>query len=322
KVGRHDNFFDLGGHSLLIISLQSRIRKLIGRDVDLSFLIQHQTISQQNANFHVSQKLSDGLVQMKAGTSERPIFIVHEVTGDVLSYADVANCFSTKYPVYGITALRLPKDQRNLESFESMASCYVKLMKSVDKHGPYRLVGWSAGGMLAWEIARQLTLNGDTVEFLGMIDTYYSEENETENVDDNTMLIGLLDGLNGGLNESTTEHLKQIKDIDNLIDETRALGILNMEASNDSIKERLSLAKSIETMSSRYVAQDFPVRAHLFCAEDGEAAKSWDTFQGNSRPETVAIGGTHWSMVRSPHANRMVDEIESILDKNQIDPGQ
>ena len=313
RVGRHDNFFDLGGHSLLIVSLQSRIRKLLSQDVDLNYLIQNQSIAQQTEHFYTKSKLVNGLIQMRTGTTERPVFIVHEVTGDVLSYTDVANSFSREYPVYGITALGLNKEERKLDSFESMASCYIGIMKSVAKQGPYRLIGWSAGGMLAWEIARQLTINGEQVEFIGMIDTHYGNLSEADDVEDNIRLIELLNGVHGGLDDSTIKHLQQIDNLDSLIDETRKTGILNIEASNKSVKDRLSVARSMESLFLGYAVRGLPVRAHLFGAEDGEAAKSWEEFKGDPRPLTVPIGGTHWSIVRKPHANRMVAIIESIL---------
>jgi thioesterase domain-containing protein len=107
------------------------------------------------------------LVPLQEGDPDRrPLFCVHPIGGEAVSYRDLARHLDPGQPVYGIQSPDPP-----LTDLRAMAACYVDAIREHQPQGPYRLAGWSMGGVAAYEMARQLAGRGETVEVLALIDT-------------------------------------------------------------------------------------------------------------------------------------------------------
>jgi acetoacetyl-CoA synthetase len=111
------------------------------------------------------------LVLLRPGTGERPVFLVHSLTGDVLQLRAFALALQTDRPVYGVQARGLDPCQEPQTRVEDMAASYVDAIRSIQPAGPYSLGGHSFGGLVAYEMARRLTELGDRVDRLAIIDT-------------------------------------------------------------------------------------------------------------------------------------------------------
>ena len=106
------------------------------------------------------------LVPLQAGSpGRRPFFFVHSVGGEVMAYLKLARLLGSDQPVYGLQSPDPP-----LEDVCEMAARYLAIVREVQPEGPYRIAGWSMGGVVAFELARQLEAQGETTEILAMID--------------------------------------------------------------------------------------------------------------------------------------------------------
>ena len=168
-----DNFFDVGGTSLAAVRLFQGIHDHLGVDLPLSTLVRAQTIADLAA---VIDSPAEGrvpsIVLLRPGTAERPLFLVHSISGDVLQLRPLALRLDTDRPVYGIQALGLDPSEMPQTRVEEMAAAYVDTMRSVQPTGPYDLAGHSFGGLVAFEMARILASQGEHVGWLGLIDTH------------------------------------------------------------------------------------------------------------------------------------------------------
>jgi amino acid adenylation domain-containing protein len=171
EVNVHDNFFARGGNSLLAVQLLAAIEAEFGVRLTLSALFAAPTVAAQaHALRHGDQQLYDfrQTVQLHAGGSRPPLIAIHN-TG-VYCY-HLAQLLGPDQP---LTALQLfdPADTRFPDSIDDIAAEYIRLIRAVQPRGPYQLIGWCVGGVLAFEIACQLVRQQQAVAFLGLIDTW------------------------------------------------------------------------------------------------------------------------------------------------------
>jgi acetoacetyl-CoA synthetase len=114
------------------------------------------------------------LVSMRAGRG-RPLFMLHSITGSIMECLTLAGTLQSDRPVYGLQARGLDGDDAPQRRVEDMARVYIEQMRMVQPSGPYALVGYSFGGLVAFEIAQQLIAAGEKIELLCLLDTYVNE---------------------------------------------------------------------------------------------------------------------------------------------------
>ncbi|MEM9778229.1 MAG: alpha/beta fold hydrolase, partial [Chloroflexota bacterium] len=179
-IGVNESFFALGGHSLLAIRLFNRIHQQFGKSLPLTMLFQAPSIRQlarlidQNQPTH-DQPQDSILVPIQAATGNGlrpPLFCVHGFGGGVVGYGELARLLGSEQPVYGLQALGHDGHNRPDESIEAMASRYIQSMKLAQPKGPYHLGGYCYGGVVAFEMARQLEAQGEQVSFVGIFEGY------------------------------------------------------------------------------------------------------------------------------------------------------
>ena len=191
RIGVNDNFFDIGGHSLIAVRLFRMIRQAYAVDLPISVLFEAPTIAAcaeligartvqseskddtAAAKDEPQATRSTHLVPMNAGPggSEIPFFVCAGMFGNVLNLRHLALQIGADRPVYGLQARGLYGGQEPHETFEEMARDYIVDVRSVQPHGPYLLGGFSGGGLVAYEMARQLVAAGETVADVIMLDT-------------------------------------------------------------------------------------------------------------------------------------------------------
>ncbi|MEH2434859.1 MAG: amino acid adenylation domain-containing protein [Nostoc sp.] len=172
NVGIHDNFFDLGGNSLLAILLLDQINKQFERDLPLSNLFLNQTIeSLAIALYSKTDSLGwSPLVTIQPNGSNPPLFCVHPIFGVVFPYYELAHQLGENQPLYGLQPIGID-GKTPLNRIEDMATHYIEALRSVQPKGPYFIGGWSFGGWVAFEMAQQLQNSGEEVALLAVLDT-------------------------------------------------------------------------------------------------------------------------------------------------------
>ncbi|UQV46666.1 amino acid adenylation domain-containing protein [Janthinobacterium lividum] len=172
QVGRHHNFFDLGGHSLLAIQMLSRVGLHFGRAMRLQDLFMAPSLKRFSEVIATELTLGAdaALVPIRTEGTHRALFLMHEVSG-IPAYAhELAPFIDPRIPVYGLAAPGLAAGEAPLLTLKAMAQRYVAAIRTVQPTGPYRIAGWSAGALIACEVAHQLNSADQKVEFLGLID--------------------------------------------------------------------------------------------------------------------------------------------------------
>ena len=168
-IGDEEDFFALGGTSLQAVQVFTLIRERLDVDLPLSALIEAPTVAALTESVEDPGRHFQPLVQMRSGEDGPPLFLVHSVWGDVLGMRQLTIAMKGGVPVYGLRARGLNGEEPQ-RSVEEMAATYVEVIREFQPEGPYRVAGHSFGGLLAYEIARLLSEQGEKVAWLGMID--------------------------------------------------------------------------------------------------------------------------------------------------------
>ncbi len=177
-IGVEDNFFDIGGHSLLAARMMTEIESQFNTSIPLVTLLEKPTIRElTKAITGLHWKPSwKSLVSLKARGSQPPLFLIHAIGGDVLSYRRLTGYLSNlDRPIYGLRAQGLDGVAPALETVEDMAALYLGEIREIQPHGPYYLGGYSFGGTVAFEMAQQLAAVGEKTALLAMFDTVVME---------------------------------------------------------------------------------------------------------------------------------------------------
>ncbi len=177
NVGLDDDFFGLGGHSLVGVRLFAKIKKTFQVDIELAVLFEARTV-RQLANVirkaqqpaATEQKAWSALVPIQPHGSRIPLFFVHAVGGDVLFYEQLSKALGPDQPFYAFKSPLVSRVEIEETSLEELASIYVKELRAFFPQGPYLLGGASLGGHIAFEMARQLDAEGLQPELLLLID--------------------------------------------------------------------------------------------------------------------------------------------------------
>ncbi|BBM85629.1 non-ribosomal peptide synthetase [Candidatus Uabimicrobium amorphum] len=174
NIGIHDDFFALGGHSLLAVHAVSQMRPLFGFASDdheklpLSVLLTHPTIHDFVTIVpQIHTTLQQSIIPMNAKLRGHGIFLVHAANVDPICYQHLSHCLDGKKTAYAIRTHDLPADT----SIEDTARYHCEKIKTIQAHGPYVIGGMCLGGIVAFELARQLQQRGDAVKLVFMMDT-------------------------------------------------------------------------------------------------------------------------------------------------------
>jgi thioesterase domain-containing protein len=173
SIGINENFFDLGGDPWLAIQLFNEIKKVTGHLFSPLVIYQAPTIASLAA-FLESPRTSafPKCVLLKSGSSEPPVFQLHGLGGNIMEFFGVVKHLQTSHAVYGLQARGMDGWEEPLSSIQEMAEFHVSAIKEMQPHGPYLLVGYSLGGLVAIEMARHLLGTDDEIALLVMIDSY------------------------------------------------------------------------------------------------------------------------------------------------------
>jgi thioesterase domain-containing protein/acyl carrier protein len=178
SVGMRDNFFDLGGHSLLAVRLLDEIEKTFAKKLNLT-----ATTVEEQANYLRELSTDNALAKKRELGSlssvitiqsqgfKTPLFCIHVLGEGLKFYRPMLKYLGTERPLYGLNTQLFAKKLNSNQKVEALAARYIEDMRTLQPEGPYYLVGISFGGKVAFEMARQLDLQGQQVALLALLDT-------------------------------------------------------------------------------------------------------------------------------------------------------
>jgi acetoacetyl-CoA synthetase len=168
-----DNFFDLGGDSAIAVEVFNEIAKSFGRELPPVTIYHAPTIAALAAL--LEQSLSPrlpSLVLLKSGSGSHPVFIAHGLGGSAMEFFQLVKHIEGKNPIYGMQARGTDGTDDPLDRIEDMAQFHIDAIRAIQPEGPYFLVGYSLGGLVALEMARKLMESGQTVGLLALLESY------------------------------------------------------------------------------------------------------------------------------------------------------
>jgi thioesterase domain-containing protein len=175
RVGLADNFFHLGGHSLLATRLAARIRARLARELPLQAVFEHPVLGQLASRIGL---VTDGaaafavLLPIRTNGSQPPLFCLHPGSGLCWPYTGLLHVTGAEQPIYGIQARGFTNGRHLPRTMEQIAAESLDAIRRTAARGPYRLAGWSFGGVVAHMIASRLQAEGERVESLVLFDSY------------------------------------------------------------------------------------------------------------------------------------------------------
>jgi acyl carrier protein len=170
QVGVRDSFFDLGGDSLLATTISFEIEKRFEIRLSPELIFDHPTVAALQLHLH-DRKLVATAYPIRSSGSLPPLFCVHVYNHFASGYRRLAERLGEDQPVYVL------RDSPPLISVEEIAASYLQAMQNVQPAGPYRICGTCFSGTIAYEMARQLQLKGETIDFLGLFDSAFPPKN-------------------------------------------------------------------------------------------------------------------------------------------------
>ncbi|MCP3957288.1 MAG: amino acid adenylation domain-containing protein [bacterium] len=321
QVGRHDDFFALGGHSLRAVRLMAEIERRFDRRLFLATLFAEPTLA--GLARHIGKAVEDApgdapeqpaLVEIAQGNGRPPFFCVHPVGGNVLCYADLARHLGADRPFYGLQSPGR-NGQPLLRDVDGMARHYLGEIRLRQAPRPYLLGGWSMGGVVAFEIARRLHARGERVGALTLIDCAAPGSPSAQAIHAEPILQGFAANL-GLTNGSTPEppipwgDLTTEQGLRRILDFGRRSGLLAGDLDLGELERLYRLFETNDGAMKRYRPRPYPGRLTLLRSHDwrGDPTLGWGELVGEV--DVRLVGGDHYSMVREPHVRELATALE------------
>jgi len=328
-IGLDDNFFDLGGHSLVAIKLMDYIQNTFNKQLPLSTLFQGPTIAQlaQLIDDQTDNPVWTSLVPIRATGSKLPLFCLPGAGGNVLYFHQMASYLGSEQPVVGLQSPGLDSKTKPYTRIEDLALHYIELIKTVQAKGPYNLCGHSFGSYVAFEMARQLLKNQEEIGLLAIFDTLSPEEGEKNyppfiQWDDAELLIGVAE-IFGGLQQQkmglTAQELRQLKPEERLAYLHKFLEQMGWIVPGSDIAQLQGLVQVYKAnVQTIYQPKNsYPLKIALFQAEESKYSDvgpdwGWQCLV-NDPVEVYKVPGDHISMMIEPDVKTLAKHLTRFL---------
>ena len=233
-------------------------------------------------------------MEIQRGNSERPLFFVHPIGGNIFCYVDLARELGSEQSFYGLQSFGLAADDTPINDVSEMAARYLDAVRVVQPEGPYMLGGWSFGGLVAYEMAQQLQRAGQEVGLLALIDTHPGTVLEIE-LDDEALL-------------------RQFKSDMNAMNGSEGAGL-----ESDHLDRLFHVFRGNAHATVHYEPQPYEGRITYFRASDRlseypiDPIDEWRNLAGDGVEVHVAPGN-HYTMLKEPAVLVLADWLKVCLN--------
>ncbi|MBV9791503.1 MAG: amino acid adenylation domain-containing protein, partial [Chloroflexi bacterium] len=317
-----DNFFEIGGHSILAVRMMSQVQRVFGEHLPLATLFRGATI-QELAKELRRPEVPDWspLVPIQTAGTRQPFFCVHPGGGNVLSYQRLSQYLGEDQPFYGIQAVGLDGQHEPLVTFEVMATRYLEEIRREQPEGPYYIGGWCTGGRIAFEMARQLLDQGEEIALLALIDPA-SRYEIPEGLEGGHEIDVLLHRVPAFVELAATfAHLDPDAQFLAVIDQARQDGRIAPDLGLDQIRVMLKIYRAMLQSERAYNPQPCAARAVLFRATeypDGETLDLGWAALAQGGLALTRVPGDHLSMINdNEHVKVVAERLRACLDLAQ-----
>jgi amino acid adenylation domain-containing protein len=338
RLGVQDDFFQLGGHSLLAVQMFIQIQETFGVNLPLTSLFQKANIEHLANLIHQQRGFVQwsSLVEIQPSGSKPPLFCIHGLTGDIVWFNRLVPFMDPDQPIWGLQSQGLDGVQKPLVAMEEIAALYIREMQSIQPAGPYYLCGYSFGGSLAFEIARQMEQQKIEVGLLAIID-HASPKSDYYQVKYNSAFLSALvhnvpqriadilrlrpDQFAARLRRVITVFVKA------LTGKLRSNQTARIEAT-DLIDHAASMPAHVKTIIEtnfhaieNYIPGYYPGTVTLLRARGGRLFVSHDPQMGWGNFSTAVavkiISGSHLGLFEESNIKNLAKELQCCLDESQ-----
>ena len=335
-VGVHDDFFELGGHSLLAVQVVARIKERFGQQVPLAALFEGPTVERQAESLRrgSSSAKRSALVAIQAVGEKPPLFLIHPAGGNVMCYYELARHLRENQPVYGLVDSGF---EDAAISVEEMGTRYLEAIRVIQPAGPYRLGGWSMGGLVAFEMAQQLRERGEKVQFLAILDVGAAIHQNGETLDPVQATARALawvgrnlevySGKDLGASDRDLQSLSADEQQNYILKRMKAQGFVPPDIEISYLRGFLKIYENNVRAALDYVPKSYPDRITLFRGmellpgsdeKDAEVFRNPDLGWQFLSPQPVDIHrvpGNHMTIVTMPNVQTLAKSLSRCLEE-------
>ncbi len=301
------------------------MRQVLGVEAPLEHVFAHPTVESLAARVSGPEPRvqDDKAIAIRASGSRPPLFLVHEGAGSI-AYAQVLHPHvDAEIPVYALPA---PPADAPLRTVEGMATRLVRMIREVQPSGPYRVAGWSFGGVLAYEVASQLIGRDEVVELVGMLDSYHPARAGASNdvAQEHALLLHVLrmgEAVEWNGRADPDEAGVAIGDVDmdleTFVTRGREKGLLPGHVTVEEARRMRDLLRTHDRALRDYSPQPLAVDVHLFPAQqsgDPDPSRGWRATLPAARLRVTPVPGTHLSMMRAPNTAALGEALSRATD--------
>ena len=321
-IGVKDNFFELGGHSMLAVRMMAAIERRTGRRLPLAVLFQQATVE------HLARLLREpetcppesSLVPLSREGTGRPFFAVHPAGGTVFCYKLLADLVEPRRPFFGLQAVGIDGTRPPHEDAVAMAAHYAAAIRSAQPHGPYLLGGWSLGGNLAFEVARQLLAQGEPVGLLALFDSGSLPPEREPNEED---FLPIIMALFPGCDDMTLDRLRQMTPQEHLeyfYQRAVRAGVVPPDLGLDAAARIFEVFKGNLRAMWEYRPQPYAGKITLFASEEQptsidiarDPCLGWGAW-AEGGVEVHRVPGRHLDVIREPNVRVLAAGLSECL---------
>lgn len=319
NLGIHDDFFEYGGDSLIVVQIITELEQKIEKLLPFSLIFHAPTVAQlaKVLQEEGAQSVRSVLVPVKTGGKRTPLFCVH-ADGGAFFYLNFAKYLADDQPFYGLQSRGLDANENPFTSLSDMCAHYIEEIRKVQPEGPYYIGGFSVGGIFAFEMAQQLTAQGQEVRVLAMLDAG-APDYPKYTIQGPSLTRKIKQFLRKNPVEMLkSSALKLSAKLQNLINNTRIL--LSQRMHNPLSPElRVHLVRRLnQRMGDQYKPAPYSGDLYVFCADIQapntvrDDSLGWNNYV-NGNIYSYILPGDHETIFKEPNVQKLAEAVQKAL---------